>query len=290
MEVDFSIVTASFRQLDLLRLCLASVADQEGVSLEHIIQDGGTPGFPEFTREMEKSWPERPGYSRQMESQADTGMYDGINRALKKTRGRICGYLNSDEQYLPGSLAAVLEMFCREPRLGAVLGDVVVIYPDGRPICFRKMVVPRLTHTWTCHFSALTAGIFFRRELMEQGLLYDTSYRIAADAEWFVRLLAIGTWVGTVGKPTSTFMESGQNLGVGEKAAAEARRLCAEAPRWMRWGRAIWVLVHRWRRLVQGAHARKTFDYQIHTLGASRRQTFHANRLTTIWPGRVWNY
>jgi len=288
--VDFSIVTASFRQLDLLKLCIASVADQEGVSLEHVIQDGSTPGFAGFAQEVQTLWPERPQYVRRMVSEPDGGMYDGINRALKRSRGRICGYLNSDEQYLPGALASVLKMFYEQPSLGAILGDVVVIRPDGNPLCFRKMVIPNLAHTWTCHFSALTAGIFFRRELWEQGLLYDTSYRIAADAEWCVRLLAMGTKVGLLGKTTSTFMESGQNLGLGEKARAEARRLCAEAPWWMRWFRPLWVIRHRWKRLTQGAHRRRTFAYQIYGPGSTSRHEFHAHRLTPIWPGRVWNY
>ena len=35
----FSIVTPSFRNSQWLKLCIASVADQEGVACEHIIQD-----------------------------------------------------------------------------------------------------------------------------------------------------------------------------------------------------------------------------------------------------------
>lgn len=288
--MDFSIATASFRQLELLGQCVSSVADQEGVSLEHVIQDGGTPGFGEFVQKMGRTWPERPGYSRLMKSEPDSGMYDGINRALKKTSGRICGYLNSDEQYLPGALAAVMRKFREEPRLGVVLGDVVVIRPDGSPLCFRKMIKPHLPHTWTCHFSALTAGIFFRRELLEQGLFYDTSYRIAADAEWFVRLLMMGIHVGTLDQNTSTFLESGVNLGVGDNARAEADRLRREAPGWMQWGRPLWVLLHRWRKVRQGTYRNRTFDYEIYLPGASGRKKFHAEKLSTIWPGRVWNY
>jgi hypothetical protein len=37
--VKFSIVTPSFRNSNWLKLCIASVADQEGVELEHIVQD-----------------------------------------------------------------------------------------------------------------------------------------------------------------------------------------------------------------------------------------------------------
>ena len=34
-----SIVTPSFRNSDWLKLCVASVADQAGVQVEHIVQD-----------------------------------------------------------------------------------------------------------------------------------------------------------------------------------------------------------------------------------------------------------
>ena len=49
----FTIVTPSFNQLDWLELCVASVADQQGVaSIEHIVQDAGTPGIEEFARHL----------------------------------------------------------------------------------------------------------------------------------------------------------------------------------------------------------------------------------------------
>ena len=37
--VKISIVTPSHKQLDWLKLCAASIADHEGVTFEHIIQD-----------------------------------------------------------------------------------------------------------------------------------------------------------------------------------------------------------------------------------------------------------
>ena len=38
-SVKFSIITPSFRNSAWLKLCIASVADQKGVQLEHIVQD-----------------------------------------------------------------------------------------------------------------------------------------------------------------------------------------------------------------------------------------------------------
>jgi glycosyltransferase involved in cell wall biosynthesis len=101
--VDFTIVTPSFGQLEKLAGCIASIADQEGVQVEHFVQDGGTQGFQEFAETMAKRWPDRPGYRRIMVSQPDKGMYDAINRGLEKAKGNLCAYLNCDEQYEAGS-------------------------------------------------------------------------------------------------------------------------------------------------------------------------------------------
>src|SRR5690606_12862772 len=105
--MKISIVTPSFRSNRWLKLCIASVADQEGVDVEHIVQDAvsddGTldwlPHDPRVTAYVEK----------------DSGMYDAINRGWKKSSGDIVAYLNCDEQYLPGALKAVHDYFEANP-------------------------------------------------------------------------------------------------------------------------------------------------------------------------------
>jgi len=61
-RLNFSIITPSFRNSSWLKLCIASVADQQGVEHEHIIQDScfddGTqdwlPGHPRVKAFIEK--------------------------------------------------------------------------------------------------------------------------------------------------------------------------------------------------------------------------------------------
>src|SRR5437773_84848 len=104
-----SIVTPSFRNSAWLRLCVASVADQQGVEVEHIVQDAGSddgtldwlPTDPRVRAFVEK----------------DSGMYDAINRGLRRASGDILGYLNCDEQYLPGALRAVKDFFEKNPGI-----------------------------------------------------------------------------------------------------------------------------------------------------------------------------
>jgi len=286
--MDFTIITPSFGQLDHLACCIASVADQEGVKVEHIVQDGGTKGFADFAKQMAQQWPNRNGYQRIMVSEQDGGMYDAINRGLKRAKGKVCAYLNCDEQYLPSALSMIWASFQNNPSVEVVLGDVVIIGRDGEAICHRKMVKPGLAHTWTCHFGALTAGIFFREKLVGEGLLFDTSYRAASDAEWFVRVLRSGKKIETLRKTTSTFMESGENLGLSQTAKQERERLDASAPLYLRGLRTAWVLLHRAIRLWSGAHRWEDVAYEIYLPKHAGRKAFYAKRLRTTWPGRMW--
>lgn len=288
--MDFTIVTPSFRQLEQLGCCIASIADQKGVSVEHIVQDGGSEGFAEFSQKMEKRWPNRPGYRRIMISEPDQGMYDAINRGLKKATGSICAYLNCDEQYLPGALQMVLRRFPIAPETDLFLGDVVVVDGKGRPICLRRMVAPTLAHTWTCHFAGLTAGIFFRRAVIERGLLFDTRYRVAADAEWYVRLLRAGVRAKALRVITSVFLEDGGNLGMSPAAREERIRLNQTAPLWMQILRPWWVIWHRARRWFSGCHRKADVCLHIYVAEQEKRLEFAARGLRTTWPGRIWGF
>jgi glycosyltransferase involved in cell wall biosynthesis len=100
--MDFTIMYPSLGQLEYLECCISSVADQEGVSIEHIVQDAGTDGFAEFDEKMRQRLPDLPNYRRVMISEPDSGIYDAINKGLKNGTGRISAYLNCNEQYLTG--------------------------------------------------------------------------------------------------------------------------------------------------------------------------------------------
>ena len=309
-QLDFTIVTPSFKQLDYLACCISSIADQTGVKVEHIVQDAGSPGIEEFAemtaqRLLGKYGGERVtklevfellhfrtthGYNLRIFKEKDEGMYDAINKGMKKGTGKVRAYLNCDEQYLLGALKVVQKFLTNRINVEVVLGDVIVLGTDGEAICHRKMVKPGLAHTWTCHFGALTAGIFFRENLLHEGLLFDTSYRVASDAEWFVRVLRSGKKIEPLRKTTSTFMESGENLGLSLKAKEERERLDASAPSFFSKLRILWVIVHRFKKLISGAHRSDDVAYGIYIPKNEGRNSFKAANLRTTWPGRILNF
>src|ERR1051325_81686 len=66
--MKFSIVTPSFRNSKWLKLCVASVADQEGVEVEHIVQDSCS---DDGTQDWLSKDPRVKAFIEK-----DTGMYD----------------------------------------------------------------------------------------------------------------------------------------------------------------------------------------------------------------------
>ena len=115
--MKFSIVTPSFNQSHWLKLCVASIADQQGVELEHIVQDAGSD-------DGTLTW--LPQDARvQAFVETDAGMYDAVNRGLRRATGDILAYLNCDEQYLPGALASVARFFQTHPEVDLVRAQVL---------------------------------------------------------------------------------------------------------------------------------------------------------------------
>src|SRR5882757_299741 len=99
---SFSVITPSFRNSNWLKLCVASVADQ-AVEVEHIVQDAGSD-------DGTLDWLSREPRVKAI-VEPDSGMYDAVNRGLRRAQGDILSYLNCDEQYLPGALSAVEQFF-----------------------------------------------------------------------------------------------------------------------------------------------------------------------------------
>jgi glycosyltransferase involved in cell wall biosynthesis len=271
--VRISIVTPSYRPSAWLRLCIASVADQR-VEVEHIVQDSesddGTldwlPWDPRVRVFVEK----------------DQGMYDGINRGLRRAGGEVLAYLNCDEQYLPGALAAAASFFEKNPQIDVLFGDVVMVDTEGRYLYHRKMQTPLKYHTWTCHLSTLSCGMFFRRRVVfDYGELFDPRLRAAGDGEWMVRLLQRRVRMATLGQFTSAFTCTGSNMGAGPNARRENRELFQSAPFWARQLTPLFIVQHRLRRLSGGMYRQVPFTYEIFTRASpDRRQHFEVSRPT----------
>jgi hypothetical protein len=188
------------------------------------------------------------------------------------------------EQYLPGTLARVMNFFQKHPEVDMAFGDVVMVDTEGRYLRHRKMQTPLLYHTWTCHLSTLSCGTFFRRKIVsDDNSLFNPALRDVGDGEWMVRMLRRGVKMAALGEFTSVFTCTGANMSAGPNARRENRELFETAPAWARQLRPLLILQHRFRRLLGGIYFQKPFDYEIFTLKSpEQRQKFHVDQPTGV--------
>jgi glycosyltransferase involved in cell wall biosynthesis len=287
--MDFTIVTPSLGQLEYLECCISSVADQEGVSIEHIVQDAGTNGFTEFAEKMRQRWPDRPNYRRVMLSEPDTGMYDAINKGLKKGTGRICAYLNCDEQYLAGALAKVMEEFKKQSAIEVLYGGFLVVDEKGDLVTAQRPVKMFWQHVATSHLPNFTCATFFKREMMEKEKAYfDVQYRACADAVWTIERLKRGTKMGMTDDFIGAFVEQETNQGVKKEGLAEADAIRRRLPPHIRSKAFAWRAAHRLRKLLQGKYFPKRVSYDIFRKGdLGKRSHFPAKWANPFWRTRL---
>lgn len=273
-----SIVTPSRNNSDWLKLCVASVADQS-VRAEHIVQDGAsTDGTLAWLMDDARV---------QAFSAPDRSMYEAINRGLARASGDVVGYLNCDEQLLPGALAAVRRFFEKNPEVDIAFGDAVVVESNGAFICYRKTVIPHRLHTWVNgNLSIFTCATFFRRSLLERGMTFNPEVRMVGDTEWLLRVIESGARMSLLRDYTSAFTMTGRNIGFTQDARREHEAFYGSAPFWARALKRPIVWHHWLRRWANGSYRQEPFTYSIYTREcSSERTTFMVDRPSFRWRG-----
>ena len=308
MKPEFSIVTPTFRQLDWLRLCIASGRDQvlhSALSIEHIVQDAGTPGIEDLARELGaefyrdgqlifqakecglgvqpailQSAPDQAHYSLKIFSEKDAGMYDAINRGLTRSAGEICAWLNSDEQYLPDTLSKVAEIFHQQTKLDVLLGDAILLNASLEPVCYRRIMVPSLWHTRLAHLHSLSCAMFFRKSCLPAPPL-DPQWKVIGDAVLMDRWLREGRKIHACGNPLSCYTFTGSNLSAGHLGAQEHERWLGESGLRAKWRKPGIVMLHRFRRLMHRAYER--FSVSLDYYAPEGRRQWQG-KLPGTWP------
>ncbi|MCB0794063.1 MAG: glycosyltransferase [Flavobacteriales bacterium] len=285
---DFSIITASYNMCAYLPRCAASVRDQRGVSVEHLVLDGAsTDGTVEWLTEHgtvfdPRQGPQRSGLS--FDSRPDKGMYDALNRGFSLARGRYVAWLNCDEQYLEGTLAFVAAYFDTHPEVDILFGSALLLDPDGGLISDRRSYPLRKCYLATSHLYNLSCATFFRGYVWRTGLRFDPAFKSLGDHDLFLRALDKGYRTGHTQRSLAAFTFTGKNLSWGEGARTEAARLAAQAPFWMRFLRlplnAVRLLEKSW----HGGYCRRTVRYAVHMPGAAGRTAVEVTRAPIDWP------
>ena len=177
-----SIITPSFNQVRYIEATIRSVLAQDYSRLEYMIVDGGsTDGTVDIITKYEDklAW---------WVSEKDQGQTDAINKGFARATGEILAWINSDDTYEPGAVAAAVHYLVDHPEVGMVYGDCNFINEDGRVIgkfASRQTDYQKLRRGYV-HIPQQT--MFFRAKYWKELGPLDPSFYFAMDYDLWVRI------------------------------------------------------------------------------------------------------
>lgn len=290
-SILFYIVTPTFNSISWLPQCVRSVADQAGmVRVHHHVQDGGSSdGTVAWLEKWSRSHENDPDYRFTWESAEDAGMYDAVNKAWERMPedADFMAHLNSDEQYLPGALAAVAEEAAKMPEADILLGAYIILDKDSRYIAHRLPVLPRAWSSWlVC--ACITNSCFHRvKKFREHGIRFDNQWKIIGDLVFYSELARAGLNFALIAATTSAFICTGGNLAWTDASRVEAARYKRTVPFWAVWFHA---LIEKWvnkKRIFRRIGRRLDTEYSIYLPGMDVRKGTRIHHPTVRWKRRT---
>lgn len=175
-----SIITICFNDKAGLEKTIESVISQSFTDYEFIIIDGGsTDGSRDVIVRNEKKisyWV----------SEKDTGIYNAMNKGLKRATGEFCLFLNAGDYLFDAEVLA--KIFNSVPTEDILYGDMMIDRNNGKfygrqpeKITFEFMVLTTIWHPVS----------FIRKSLLDKLGGYNEALKIVSDFEFFLKAIII---------------------------------------------------------------------------------------------------
>ena len=182
--MKISIITSCFNREKTIRDSIESILKQDYTDIEYIIIDGAS--SDRTTQIIEE-------YKNDISlfiSEPDHGMYEGINKGIKRATGDIIGLLHSDDVlYSPHVLSHIAEQFVNT-NSDLVYGNGLFVDSDNLNKIVRRWISgPYHQNKVKWGWLPLHPTVYIKRDIFNLLGYYDESYKIAADSDFLVRYL-----------------------------------------------------------------------------------------------------
>ncbi len=248
--IRFSIVTVCFNAADIIEDTLRSIEHQTYPSIEHIIIDGSS---KDKTVELCQKYRERcMGKDLDHEviiiSEPDCGIYDAMNKGIRKATGDYILFLNSGDQLAANDTLDIVASCVGEGEtLPAVLyGDTDIINNEGIVVGRREKRPPQ-TLTWkkfkwgmlVCHQA------FYARTDLAKETAYNLRYRYSSDVDWCIRIMKEAArrrlTIRNINTTTALFLDGGATTRHHQASLRERFRIMQH-----HYGIVTTTIVHLW--------------------------------------------
>ncbi len=177
-----SVITITYNAAEVITPTLESLNNQSFRNFEHIVADGAS---NDSTLDIIDSL----SPASLVVSEPDKGLYDAMNKGLKRAIGKYVVFLNAGDSFHSYD---TLQHYARAIHTNAhsdiIYGDTVIVNNQRRVIRPRHLSVPeKLTfHSFANGMLVCHQAFMVRRDIAPE---YNTAYRFSADYEWTLRCL-----------------------------------------------------------------------------------------------------
>lgn len=196
-NMKLSVITINYNNAEGLRKTLASVAAQTYHDIEHVIVDAAsTDGSVDVIKEYADSSNRMVIWS----SEKDKGIYDGMNKGVKKATGDYVWILNSGDCAAAPDVIEKMMTILNEGKIDMLLGNIVRVY--GRKKEYAPLPVKRIKDekpypmdVSMLQFYYATVpqdASFVRRDMFERYGYFDDTLKICADWKLYLNMVALG--------------------------------------------------------------------------------------------------
>jgi glycosyltransferase involved in cell wall biosynthesis len=120
-------------------------------------------------------------------SEPDRGQSHAINKAFRRSKGEIIGWLNSDDAYFHREVVArVVDLFSRRPEVAVVYGHAALANADG--LILQLIWTPPFSYRLLRRYNFIVQPAAFIRRTVVDGNLADEDFDYMMDRELWLRL------------------------------------------------------------------------------------------------------
>lgn len=183
MEIQISIVIATWNASETLKPCLDSIVPQLNNETELVIIDGGS---NDSTNEIIASYGDKVAYTI---SEKDNGIYDAWNKGVKAAKGKWIAFVGADDVLYPDALHNYLTTIHSTEAIDEY--DYICAQNDFVNEKDEVMRIIGSPASWNVmrkkNAIAHVASLHNKKNLFETVGYYDLSYKISADYELLIR-------------------------------------------------------------------------------------------------------
>jgi len=179
VKKQFSIITICYNEGNRIEKTLQSIFSQTFLDYESIVIDGGS---TDGTVDIIKKYLDRITY---FVSEKDNGRYDAMNKGIMVSNGEYLLFLNGGDYFASKTVLQDVVNFRLDTPI--IYGNIITRKGNidkikntnriiGKPFAFYKKTFPH-------------PGTFIKKGLFDQYGLYNTTYTISSDNDFFKRVI-----------------------------------------------------------------------------------------------------